>query len=58
MKTIHYPNKIRSGSARPDVRGTAEPYGGAYPHPVRPFVRPLHTHHLIADRRAETDGLT
>ena len=40
----------------PDVRGTAELYGGAYP-PSGPFpVHPHDTHHYFtADGRAETD---
>ena len=44
------------GSARPEVRGAAEPYGGAYP-PSIPLPRTPHeTHHYpIADGRAETD---
>ena len=46
-----------SGSARPEVRGTAEPHGGAYPHEVRPLVR-THVYHPYhaADRQAETDS--
>ena len=41
----------------PEVRGTAELHGGAYPHVVRPLVR-THVYHPYhaADRQAETDS--
>ena len=46
-------------SAKPEVRGTAEPHGGANPPSSPPLVRPHDYHHyLTADRRAETDVLT
>ena len=53
-----------SGTARPEVRGTAEPHGGSINHisslsPVCPLVLPHNTHHYLAtDWRAERDGLT
>ena len=32
LKIVNCPDQpLRQGSARPDVRGTAEPQGGAYP---------------------------
>ena len=49
--------KQYSGSARPEVRATAEPYGGAYP-PSYPPPRTPSRHSSLPryGRRAETDG--
>ena len=48
-----------SNLARPEVRGTAEFHGGAYPHVIRPHIR-THVYHpyFAADRQAETDVVT
>ena len=54
-----YPCHHMSGAAKPEVRGTGEPLGGAYAPPGPPLVRHHDTHHyLIVDGRAETDRLT
>ena len=52
--------RLLIGLGMPEVRGTAEPHGEAYP-PSGPFplARPHDTHHYpTADRRAVTDRLT
>ena len=49
--------KFLKGSARPEVRGTAEPMAEPIPREARPLVR-THVYHPYhaADRQAETDS--
>ena len=54
---------IPPGLAMPEVRGTTESHGGAYPHPWSTYQYadqcPHNTrHYLTADGRVETDRLT